>query len=321
MRLNDIPRLKLGYLPTPLDDAPRLAEKIGLDRLFIKRDDLTGLALGGNKVRKLEFLLAEAKLQGADVVITTGAHQSNHARLTAAAAVKLGMCSILFLGGTRPERLQGNLLLDSLLGADIRLLPGVDMEQMKEEMQNTAEELKRAGKKPYIIPVGGSTPLGSLGYVAAMEELAGQLDGETAPQIVLAAGSGGTMAGVLLGARLFLPRSKVVGISVSRTAADFRNVIAGIANGAAELIGVSHRFDPASVDVNDEYLGESYGVPTEAGMKAISLGAQTEALLFDPVYTGKAMSGLIDLVSKGVLARDRTTVFIHTGGIPGLFVC
>lgn len=231
------------------------------------------------------------------------------------------MCSILFLGGTRPERLQGNLLLDSLLGADIRLLPGVDMEQMKEEMQNTAEELKRAGKKPYIIPVGGSTPLGSLGYVAAMEELAGQLDGETAPQIVLAAGSGGTMAGVLLGARLFLPRSKVVGISVSRTAADFRNVIAGIANGAAELIGVSHRFDPASVDVNDEYLGESYGVPTEAGMKAISLGAQTEALLFDPVYTGKAMSGLIDLVSKGVLARDRTTVFIHTGGIPGLFVC
>jgi D-cysteine desulfhydrase len=317
--IDDIARIKLGHLPTPLDEAPRLAAELGLKRLLIKRDDQTGLGLGGNKVRKLEFLMAEAQRQGSDVIMTIGGPQSNHARLTAAAARLMGLDSILFLGGPRFERFDGNLLLDILFDADIRFLPDATVNQMQAAMQETAEELRQAGRKPFVVPFGGSTPHGALGYADAMRELAGQLGDDRNPQIVLAVGSGGTLSGVTLGTKMFLPEARVVGITVARLNVPFEDACSDVATAAAELIGWPEPVTRDCFEIYEDYLGERYGIPTESGNEAIFLAARTEAMVLDPVYTGKAMSGLIDLAQKGILDKDRTTVFLHTGGSPALF--
>lgn len=319
MSIADIPRLQLGNLPTPLDNAPRLAEKLGLKKLLIKRDDLTGLGFGGNKVRKLEFLMAEAIRQKADVILTDGGPQSNHARLTAAAAKILGKEAILFLGGPKFERFEGNLLLDILFDAEIRYMPNATVAQMEDAMAIAGIDLASSGKRPYVIPIGGSTPMGSLGYVNAIKELAEQLGSEDNPQIVHAVGSGGTLAGVWLGTKLYLPKAKVIGITVGRAHKPFPEIAREVAKGAAELIEEKVDLDPSELEVYEDYIGDRYGVPSDAGIEAILLAARTEGLVLDPVYTGKAMSGLIDLAEKGILDRNRPTVFIHTGGSPALF--
>jgi D-cysteine desulfhydrase family pyridoxal phosphate-dependent enzyme len=319
--LGRIERLSFAHLPTPLEDAPRLGEAFGLSRLRIKRDDATGLALGGNKARKLEYLLADALRRGADTVLTCGGVQSNHARMTAAAACRLGLHAILFLDDPEPVERQGNLLLDDLLGAEVRFLPVGSLQALYTAMEACAAELAAQGRTPYIIPVGGSTPLGSLGYVRAVAELAEQTREREIPvrSMVVATGSTGTLAGMALGVRIFLPEARVIGISVSSPAERCRSKAARIASEAAELIRVPERFAPDEFVVYDEFIGEAYGVPTAAGQEALTFAARCEGLVMDPVYTGKALAGLRALAARGVLDADEDVVFWHTGGAPALF--
>lgn len=288
--------------------------------MLVKRDDCTTLALGGNKARKLEYLMADALASQADVVMTDGGPQSNHARLTAAASRKAGIerC-ILYLGGPRFDRFSGNLLLDIVLGAEIRFIEDATVAQMEDAMNAEADSLRRTGARPYVIPIGGSTGIGALGYVRAMRELAEQLSSEDqAPLVFVAVGSAGTIAGCRLGARLFLPRAEVIGISVSRKARPLQEIAARVAVDSARLLDVDEQFVPDDFRINDAYYGERYGVPTDAGNKALIWAARTEGLVLDPVYTAKAMSGLIDLASTGKIDTDRTVVFVHTGGSPAL---
>lgn len=319
--LEAISRLPLAQLPTPLEAAPRLGNAMGLPRLYVKRDDCTGLALGGNKARKLEYLFAEARALGADTVLTTGGVQSNHARMTAAAACSLGMRAILCLADEAPSEEQGNLLLDRLFGAEVRFLPGLSLLEMYARMEQFAAELRAQGRVPYIIPVGGSTSLGCLGYVRAVAELATQAVERNLAinAMVVAAGSTGTLAGMLLGAWLVMPTTRIYGISVSPHAASGKRNCARIVAEAAERLRVEWRPEPEEIPIDDRWLGPAYGVPTPEGLDAIRLAARMEGLLLDPVYTGKALAGLRGLASEGALRADETVVFWHTGGAPALF--
>jgi D-cysteine desulfhydrase len=239
--------------------------------------------------------------------------------MTAAAARKLGMDVILVLGGEDFERFDGNLLMDIVLGADIRYLVGANVKDMEEEMARIADDLRSQGRKPYVVTIGGSSPIGSLGYVEAMRELSTQLEGDDRKaQIFFAVGSGGTIAGCVLGAKLFLPEAKIIGISVSRSSKALRQGSLDIASSAASLIEADITLSEDDFKIYDEFYGIKYGIPTEAGNEAVLLAAQTEGLILDPVYTGKAMSGLIALAKSGSIDTERSTVFIHTGGAPGL---
>jgi D-cysteine desulfhydrase family pyridoxal phosphate-dependent enzyme len=319
--LQHIPRVSLAQLPTALEAMPRLGEAAGLPNLWFKRDDNTGLALGGNKARKLEFLMADARRQGADVVFTTGGKQSNHARMTAAAARRLGMDSVLFLADPEPPERQGNLLLDRMFGAEVRFIPGLTLQQMYDRMEEHAATLRAEGRHPYIIPVGGSTHLGCLGYVRAVEELAAQARERDlrVDVMVVAAGSTGTLSGMLLGQRQFLSEARVYGISVSPPAPVGQLKCARIIGEAAELLDVDWRPKPEEIPIRDEWLGPGYGVPTEEGMEAIRLAARCEGCLLDPVYTGKAFAGAMGLARLGEIRPEENVVFWHTGGAPALF--
>ena len=316
--LDTISRVRLADLPTPLEEAPRLAGYLGLSRLLIKRDDQTGLAMGGNKARKLEYDFAEVLEQRCDVVVTVGGAQSNHARMTAAAARKLGIDVKLVLGGPDIPAYPGNMLLDVVLGAEIRFLRNNDdNDDLTAAMDAWVLELQKIGRKPYAIPIGGSTAVGALGYVRAMQEVAGQF-GPGPVQIVLAVGSCGTLAGAILGGRLFMPKARVIGISVSRTSPRIAVRTTEIANESARLVGSEIVFTEKDVESYDRYFHE-YGVMTEEGKEAMLIGARLEGLLLDPIYTAKAMAGLMDLVRIGVIDRTIPTMFIHTGGLPILF--
>ncbi len=323
-KLERFHRLTLAHLPTPLESMPRLSEALGGPRLWIKRDDCTGLAGGGNKSRKLEYLLAEALQQGADSVLTPGAVQSNHARQTAAAAAKLGLeCHLLLeqevQGMGADYARSGNVLIDRLCRARTRLLPkGADMEAALEALAN---ELRTAGKRPYAIPVGGSSPRGSLGYVRCAEELMEQSRslGMEIDLLVLASGSAGTHAGLLAGFAALGARVPVLGVCVSRSAVEQQQKVLALVRETLELMEVKAELPPHQVHANGDYVGEGYGVPTDAMTDAVTLTAGQEGILLDPVYTGKAMAGLIDLVKKGRLEDRRNVVFLHTGGSPGLF--
>jgi D-cysteine desulfhydrase len=317
--LENIPRVKLGNFPTPLDVVPRLAKEIGLEKLFIKRDDLTGFAGGGTKVRKLEYDFAEILDNNYDVVLTAGGVQSNHARLTAAAAKKFNLDAKLVLGGTEFNSYDGNLLLDILFGAEIRFLANDDEnDHLTAAMNVWAEELKPKGAHPYISPIGGSSALSSLGCLNAIKELAGQLNTKEKVQIVLPVGSCGTFAGIVLGARLFIPNSRIVGISISRTSEAITKRSLEIIYECCDLLKIDFYFNKDDIEVYDQYFNE-YGVPTEEGQNAIIQCARSEGILLDPVYTGKAMAGMIDLVKTGKLHKNLPTVFLHTGGLPILF--
>lgn len=318
MLTQKLPRIPLAHLPTPLEPLPRLSETLGVE-LWIKRDDQTGLAGGGNKTRKLEFLIAAAKAANADTVITGGAPQSNHCRQTAAAAAKSGLRAVLVLAGA-PENPSGNILLDTLLGAEI-VWAGTRPRDMV--MAETVAAQKTAGHTPYLIPYGGSNFIGAAAYVAAVEELAQQLADRNLPpfdRIVFASSSGGTHAGLALGvAALNLP-TQVLGISVDKPEVELTDEIVGtLATETARRLGLPHHFSGENIFANDGYMGGGYGVMGNTEREAITLFARTEAILLDPVYTGRAAGGLIDLIRQGEIAPSERILFWHTGGFPALF--
>jgi D-cysteine desulfhydrase family pyridoxal phosphate-dependent enzyme len=324
VRLNRYPRATLAYLPTPLDEAPRLSRVLGGPSIFVKRDDLTGLALGGNKMRKLEFLMADAIQKGADTIITTAAAQSNMCRQTAAAARKLGLDVVLILRGTESEEIQGNLLLDKIFGAEIHFIQITDpySDVSTQKMQEVADNRARAGKHPYIIDLRTiSAPLAALGYVAGTVELYQQLQqrGIAPSHIYLATGSGGTHAGVLLAAEMLGARGKIQGISVQRPADEMRERVAHKVHEAATLLSFETGIKPNDVWVDDSYIGPAYGVTTTEGVEAMRLAGRAEGLVMDPTYSGKAFAGLIGHIRTKRVGAGDTVVFIHTGGAPGLF--
>jgi len=318
MITDQVKRVSLGHFPTPVHALPRLSEKLGGPRLFVKRDDQTGLATGGNKTRKLEFLLADALDRHMDTLITHGAPQSNHARQTAAAAAKTGMKCVLVLRGQPQPGRQGNLLLDELLGAEIRWAA---REAVEATMTETANELSVKGYSPYLIPYGGSNPIGATGYVAAMEELMEQAKQMNLhfDRIVFASSSSGTQAGLAVGAKATRYTGQVLGISVDEKREDLQTKAARLATETAAHLGQIMKFTPGDIHVNADYLGAGYAVLGEPEREAIRLAAQTEGLLLDPVYTGRAFAGMMDLIRKGSIRHDETVLFWHTGGTPALF--
>ena len=324
MRLADFPRIPLAHLPTPLEPLPRLSEALGGPRLWVKRDDCTGLGGGGNKTRKLEFLMAAARQQGADTVITPGAVQSNHARQTAAAAARLGMSCHLLLediaaGADRDYRGNGNVLLDRMFDAHLHDFPsGTDLDLAAESV---AGALRETGSVPYLIPVGGSNALGALGYVVCAFELLEQAKERslTIDHLVLATGSAGTQAGLLAGLHVQESDTPVLGICVSRSAEDQERNVAMLCAETLELLECKRALPGGAVRANGDYVGQGYGLPTRDMIKAVALTASSEGLLLDPVYTGKAMAGLVDLVRRGEFQDDANVVFLHTGGSPALF--
>ena len=313
------PRISLAQLPTPVHPLPRLSAHLGGPQLWTKRDDLTGLALGGNKVRKLEFLLGEAIVRQADTLITTGAPQSNHARQTAAAAARAGLRCTLALRGEPPAEATGNILLDYLLGADI---VWAGARHTPEVMDEVAAELRARGQRPFVIPLGGSTATGALGYVAAMHEFVEQCRGGRLrfDAIVFPTSSGGTQAGMVVGARTAGYDGRIAGISVDHRAAAFgKQTLAPLADAAAQRLDLPISFESDDFEVRDDYLGGGYAVMGDAEREAIRLAARFEGLLVDPVYTGRALAGLIDLVRKGEFGPGQNVLFWHTGGTPALF--
>ncbi len=318
MNLARLPHLPMAFLPTPLQPLPRLSARLGGSSLWVKRDDQTGLALGGNKARKLEYLLGEAIAQAADTLITTGAPQSNHARQTAAAAARAGLQCALVLRGDPPADLTGNLLLDRLLGAEIAW---AGTRSTSEVMGEVADELRARGQRPYLIPLGGSNAVGAVGYVAAMREFIEQCQqaGIAFDAIVFATSSGGTQAGLVVGGRQTGYAGRIVGISVDNGAGEFRQLLVPLADATAARLGLSPSFKASDFDVRDEYLGGGYGVMGRAEREAIELAAQSEGLLVDPVYTGRALAGLIDLIRRGEFKSGQNVLFWHTGGAPALF--
>lgn len=324
------PRFPLATLPTPLHDAVRLREALGgpsrCPRILIKRDDLTSLGLGGNKARKLEYLVADAQSAGATTLITTGAVQSNHARMTAAAACVAGLRSVLVLTTTTAEpAIAGNLLLDHLFGASVRLVPSVDpMLAVGQDEAVVAEVVtaeKAAGRTPYVIPIGGSSAIGVFGYVGGTAELVDQLNdmGVAPTRLYFASGSRGTQAGLTLGAKACGATYAVMGIAVSAGEAEKIERAKRIANEAATRLGLPERVDLPELVTDQEYIGEGYGIPTKAGLEAIALLARTEAILLDPCYTSKGMAALVDHVRSGLMSPAETVIFLHTGGVPAIF--
>ncbi|WP_192457177.1 1-aminocyclopropane-1-carboxylate deaminase/D-cysteine desulfhydrase [Musicola keenii] len=320
--LADFERVTLGFFPTPLEPLPRLGDDLGIS-LSIKRDDYTGFGGGGNKVRKLEYLMADACRRQVNVVITTGGHQSNHARMVAAAARKYGMKPVLVLRGHAPDAYQGNLLLDRLFGAELEFLdPDAYFTQIDGAMQAHADAALARGEKPLVIPLGGATPLGALGYVRAVEEMAAQLSerGDNPPDYLVApCGSGGTLAGLYVGARRYWPQTRIIGISVSAKSEWFQTRIAVMAQACADLLEWDQRWLPEDIQVEDGYVGAAYDVPSPGGIDAIYQAAQCEGVLLDPVYTGKAMHGLFALVAQRRILPGSRVVFIHCGGSPALY--
>lgn len=321
MQLGNLPRVKLANLPTPLEEAPRLTGYLGGPRLWIKRDDLTGLALGGNKARKLEFLLGQARQQECDVVVTVGAVQSNHARMTAAAARKLGFDVIVVLNGDPPEISQGNLLLDRIFGADVRIIQTDDEYILMGVVEDLARQLRREGRRPYVIPRGGSNAFGAAAYLEAALEVLAQANtmGIKIDAIVHASSSGGTQSGLYAGTKLTQSGVQVIGISAGPRREVVVKRVLGIVTDLVELLELQWRPHPDDLIVHDEYVGERYGVPTPGCLDAIRVVARTEGVVLDPVYTGKAMAGLMDLSAKERFRREQNVVFWHTGGQPAVF--
>jgi D-cysteine desulfhydrase family pyridoxal phosphate-dependent enzyme len=322
MDLTRFPRVSLVRSPTPIEPLPRLTAHLGGPRLFVKRDDLTGLGLGGNKLRKLEFLLGEALAQGADTALTVGALQSNHARQTAAACARLGLdCELVLRRGSHTSEAylnNGNMLLDRLFGAHLHLLQA--QESREECMAAREEALRAAGRRPYCIPVGGSCGLGDLGYVVCAEEILSQSDEMklSFDAVVVATGSGGTQGGLVAGMKL-AGGVPVIGMAVEGTRAEQEGLVAAQAAETLHLLGRDAVGFGSSVVVMDDFVGPGYARPTESMREALALAARFEGLVLDPVYTGKAFAGFIALARSGRYGKSQSLLFVHTGGTPGLF--
>ena len=308
--LESFPRIRLGILPTPIHKLENISSLLGRN-IYIKRDDMTGLGLGGNKIRKLEFLLADAKEKGAEVVFTTGGAQSNHAMLTAAAAGKLGMKAVLVLKKRGVTDCVGNQLLERLMGTEVRFVDTDDYADIYAEMDRLGKEM---GRPYYKIPCGGSNALGALGYVACAQEIAEQ--GLHFDHIICAEGSGGTMAGLALGAKLFLPGTTVHGMMVDTD--PFDEITPALMRETAELLEIFPEITPRDYPLRD-MCGPGYAIASEAGNAAVSLVAEREGIFLDPVYTGKAFAGLLELAKEGAFAETDNILFLHSGGAGGLF--
>jgi len=324
MHLARFPRRRFAHLPTPLEPMERLSKELGGPRLWIKRDDCTGLSGGGNKTRKLEFLIGDALARGCDTLITQGAIQSNHARQTAAAAARFGLACHLLLedrtGNNSPDyTLNGNVLLDRLHGAQLAKRPGGA--DMNAEMEALAADLRARGRKPYVIPGGGSNAIGALGYANCALELVAQANerGLEIDHVVHATGSAGTQAGFVTGLVAIHAQIPVLGIGVRAPKERQEQAVFDLSCRTAEHLGTPGIVERAHVAANCDYVGPGYGMPTDGMAEAVKLVARHEGILLDPVYTGKGMHGLIDLVRRGHFAKDSDIVFLHTGGSAGLF--
>ncbi len=312
------PSLPLVPAPTPIEPLPRLSAVLGGGpRLLIKRDDAIAFGFGGNKVRKLALVAARAMADGADTLITAGGVQSNHARATAAAAAKLGMRAVLVANGEAPERLTANALLDGLLGAEVVYV--ASRQDRAPAILEIAERLRAEGRRPFAIPIGASTPLGALAFVLAVAELVDQIP---APDVIVhATSSGGTQAGLVAGCRLLGLSTRVIGVSADDAAQSLQSQVRAIVSGIADLL----EMDPeklsrgTTIEVDDRFVGDGYGIPTDGSREAIELAARTEAIFLDPTYTGKAMAGLIAYVRQQKFVEGQTVLFWHTGGQVGLF--
>jgi D-cysteine desulfhydrase family pyridoxal phosphate-dependent enzyme len=312
--MKELARVPIAHLPTPVEELPRLTKVLGGPKILVKRDDQTSLAFGGNKTRKLEYLVAEAQSHGAETLITAGAIQSNHCRQTAAAARRAGMDCILVLSGEAPEVPEANTYLDLLLGAE---LVWTSLAERGNILNQTYLDAEAAGRNPFLIPYGGSSPVGAAAYAYAVRELVGQ--GVEADWIVFATSSGGTQAGLVAGKELFGFKGQVLGISIDEEAAKFRGMVAELAKDVTILLNNTKNITINDVLVNDDYLGGGYAVMGEPEREAIQLFARHEGLLVDPVYTGRAAAGMIDLIRKDFFKPDETVLFWHTGGQPALF--
>lgn len=317
--LHQFPRLELLGAPTPLEHLPRLSDYLGRD-IFIKRDDFTPVALGGNKLRKLEFLAADALREGADVLLTAGAIQSNHVRQTAAVAARLGLKCVALLEnpiGTTSENYltNGNRLLLDLMDVEIVMVDA--LHNPTAQLAEQAEHLEAQGFRPYIVPVGGSNALGALGYVECAQEIAHQSEGVVDfAAVVVASGSAGTHAGLAIGLEQLLPETELVGVTVSRKVDAQLPVVERIRSALAEQLEVQAK---APITLWDDYFAPRYGEPNDEGMAAVKLLARLEGIMLDPVYTGKAMAGLIDGIAQNRFRREGPLLFVHTGGSPALF--
>jgi len=322
MKLCALPRVRLANLPTPLQEAPNLSKALGGPRILVKRDDLTGLAFGGNKTRKLEFLMANALREGADVIVTGAGFQSNWCTQAAAAARRLGMRCVLIkrgpVDGYDPEEYDGNHLLHFLMGAEIRVATRGSIRRVYEE---TMEELRERGYHPYLLSAAGSTPPGVMGYVNALLELLSQAVemGVKIDYLIHASGSGGTMAGLVLGAKALNTGIKVIGAAVSPGRERMTKSVVELVNESAEYLGLDLKVGEDEITIYDEYAGPGYGVITDEKAEAVKLAAETEGLFLDPVYTGTSMAALIGLIREGFFKKDDTVVFLHTGGSAALF--
>ena len=321
MRIESRARFSLAQLPTPIEELKSLSRELGGPELLIKRDDQTGLALGGNKTRKLEFLVGQALEQGADTLVTAGAAQSNHCRQTAAAAARAGLRCELLLNGTKPELPNGNLLLDELLGARIHW---VQRSEREAKLGELSDQLRQEDRRPYVIPVGGSNGVGATGYVLAMMELAEQLNrlNQRVDHVVFASSSGGTQAGIVVGAQVTGFKGKLHGVSIDTDASEsatYERELADIANETAKYVDFNAQFAAGDFTVAYDYLGGGYGIVSDLEREAIRLLASREGIVLDPVYTGRAMGALLDLIRKKAFRSDETVLFWHTGGAPALF--
>ena len=318
---HNLPKASLGYFPTPLIELTRLSKTLGGPNIYMKRDDNTGLALGGNKTRKLEYIMGDALAKGADTVITAGAIQSNHCRQTAGAAASLGLECHLVLGGKKPEQPQGNLLLDKVYGCHIHW---AGENRKGEDIPALVAQLKAEGKKPYVIPYGGSNELGAIAFIEAYKELNAQREALKVDfsHIIFASSSGATHAGLMLGNKILQTYSQIIGINIDKGEMDkvpFDEHIVSLANSTAQYIAADYQFTADDLILNSDYVGDGYGVIGELEKEAIALTAQNEGILLDPVYTGRAMGGLIDMIRTGQIKATDNVLFWHTGGAPALF--
>ncbi len=319
---NPLPeKIHFAHLPTPIEKLERLGQAFEGPEIYVKRDDLTGMAKTGNKVRKLEYLAAEAQREECDLLITCGGAQSNHARAAAVAAAKIGMKSHLLLRDGAGGDLDGNLFIDRLVGAEITFITAKEYEQANDIMARIAEEHDSKGGKAYVIPEGGSNALGALGYLAAMEELSRQMKTQRLEfdHIISAVGSGGTIAGMLLGRSAYEIKAEIHGLNVCDDAPYFQNRIFNIISDAKRRFGFEMSLKKSEINVIDGYVGKGYGLSSQEEIDLIKQTARLEGLILDPVYTGKAMFGLMDLIRKGRFQRGEKILFWHTGGIFGLF--
>jgi 1-aminocyclopropane-1-carboxylate deaminase/D-cysteine desulfhydrase-like pyridoxal-dependent ACC family enzyme len=320
-KLGALARVRLASLPTAMSPAQRLARSLGIAHLWFKRDDLIGFGFGGNKVRGLEFLLADAIARQADIVVTGAGPQSNHVRATAAAAAFAGIESLAILWGSPPPRTEGNYLLTRMLGGKVRFTGNPDRASVDAEIESVVADMARAGRRPYGIPRGGACALGVAAHILAVYETAAHCaeSGIRPDLVLLAAGSGATYAGWLLGVKsLHLPW-RVESVTVSRPAVEVRRRVLALGDAAAETLDLPVALSDGDVVVHDGFIGEGYGIASAEGMEAIRLTARTEGIFLDPTYTGKAFAGLAALISRGRVASEDTVIFVHTGGAPALF--